>query len=44
MFAIATGMGFSLAGFNEVLTCISLVLGIGLGSVSLFRLLTKKTK
>jgi hypothetical protein len=42
--ATVTGVSFTLAGFNEVLTCVSLVLGIAIASISLFRLLKTKNK
>lgn len=37
-----TGISISLAGVNEILTAVSLVLGISIGTVSLFRLIKNK--
>jgi hypothetical protein len=42
--ASLTGVSFSLAGFNEILTCISLVIGISIGSVSLVKIIKNNYK
>jgi hypothetical protein len=42
--ASATSLGVSLSGVNEILTCVSLVLGIAIASLSLFRLIKNQLK